>query len=342
MPTLFCVIVGEGKPFPVEVDADKTVGILKQKIKQENTNTVTCDAKDLELYLTLNGLSRDEARVTKLDDDGHVPGCIKMDELLQIQNVHHFGMNFQPKEGKIYVLVVVPAHSAVPSYFILPETRDSVANAVFKIVDENEDEEYEDIGMGVFFSPTLAVTCDHNLASKHTIGSMVTLAMRNEVMDAVEVVARNSTLDFAILKASEPKSFIAPWNGSPNSLESRYDLVLASFRIGIDEYQAPYKGKLGFAPAACIAISHHKRHIMYSCPTYAGDSGAALIVKDGFLIGIHLETINALREEIERKKVIKDRLNDVEESLDMIVRSGLAQWWSALLVHKFKDVVKES
>ncbi|CAK4170815.1 unnamed protein product [Aphanomyces euteiches] len=239
-----------------------------------------------------------------------------MDELLQIQNVHHFGMNFQPKEGKIYVLVVVPAHSAVPSYFILPETRDSVANAVFKIVDENEDEEYEDIGMGVFFSPTLAVTCDHNLASKHTIGSMVTLAMRNEVMDAVEVVARNSTLDFAILKASEPKSFIAPWNGSPNSLESRYDLVLASFRIGIDEYQAPYKGKL--------------------------DSGAALIVKDGFLIGIHLETINALREEIERKKVIKDRLNDVEESLDMIVRSGLAQWWSALLVHKFKDVVKES
>ncbi|KAG9410070.1 hypothetical protein AC1031_018104 [Aphanomyces cochlioides] len=31
-----------------------------------------------------------------------------MDELLQIQNKYHFGMDFQPEEGKIYVLVVVP------------------------------------------------------------------------------------------------------------------------------------------------------------------------------------------------------------------------------------------
>ncbi|KAF0718758.1 hypothetical protein As57867_001503, partial [Aphanomyces stellatus] len=79
---------------------------------------------------------------------------------------------------KIHVLVVVPesatsAVSAVPSYFILPETRDKVANAVFVVVDKNEDEEYEGVGMGVFFSPTLAVTCDHNLTEKHTVGSRV-------------------------------------------------------------------------------------------------------------------------------------------------------------------------
>ncbi|KAH9100257.1 hypothetical protein LEN26_016033 [Aphanomyces euteiches] len=60
-----------------------------------------------------NGLSRDEAKAATFED-GNVPGCIKMDELLRIQNDYHFGMNFQPEEGKIYVLVVVP-EGAVPS-----------------------------------------------------------------------------------------------------------------------------------------------------------------------------------------------------------------------------------
>ncbi|RLN46839.1 hypothetical protein BBJ28_00017604 [Nothophytophthora sp. Chile5] len=223
----------------------------------------------------------------------------------------------------------------MPSYFILPETREKVAKAVFVLVDEDDDS--AGIGMGVFFSPTLAVTCDHSLAQQHAVGSSVSLALKEEMAD-VEVVARNSELDFAILQSSKPRAFIAPWSGSPDDLESRCDLVLASFRLGIDEYQAPYKGRPGFAPAACVAVSPHRRHIVHSCPTYAGDSGAALLVKDGCLVGTHLETINALREDLDHKKGIQNRLNDVEESLDNIVRSGLAQGCSGLLVHEFQDV----
>ncbi|KAH9073221.1 hypothetical protein Ae201684P_015038 [Aphanomyces euteiches] len=107
MLTVVCVVVGEGRPFSVEIDAEKIVDALKKLIKKENMNTITCDAKELELYLARNGLSRDEANAATLDEDGNVPGCIKMDELLRIQNDYHFGMNFQPEEGKIYVLVVV-------------------------------------------------------------------------------------------------------------------------------------------------------------------------------------------------------------------------------------------
>ncbi|CAK4111381.1 unnamed protein product, partial [Aphanomyces euteiches] len=107
MPKLFCIVVGhEGSPFPVDVAAEETVGDLKDKIK-EKKKMITCDADELELYLARNGLSRDEANAATLDEDGNVPGCIKMDELLRIQNDYHFGMNFQPEEGKIYVLVVV-------------------------------------------------------------------------------------------------------------------------------------------------------------------------------------------------------------------------------------------
>ncbi|OQR88676.1 Crinkler (CRN) family protein, partial [Thraustotheca clavata] len=106
MLKLFCVVVGEGRPFSIKIAEDETVDDLKKKIKEEKMYQFPAD--ELQLYMALKGLSRDEAEVTTLNEDEKVPGCIKMDELLQIQNDHHFGMNFQPKEGKIYVLVVVP------------------------------------------------------------------------------------------------------------------------------------------------------------------------------------------------------------------------------------------
>ncbi|KAG1707023.1 hypothetical protein DVH05_026220 [Phytophthora capsici] len=215
-----------------------------------------------------------------------------------------------------------------PHYFITREVREQVRKAVFQIVDP--DKSNTDIGMGVFFGPTLAVTCDHNLTDEHTMGSFISIRMKEE-MESIQVVARNADLDFAILKSSQPKSFIPPWNGSPDDLEARGDLVLASFRL--------FKNKLGFTKALCICT--FKRHLMYSCPTFAGDSGDAVVMKDGFFAGIHLETINALREQIERKKIIKDCLTDVEQSLDNIVSSGLAQGYCALLVNEFIHVVSE-
>ncbi|OWY99371.1 Crinkler (CRN), partial [Phytophthora megakarya] len=156
--------------------------------------------------------------------------------------------------------------------------------------------------MGVFFTPTLAVTCDHNLTDDHSVGSSILLALKNEV--AHVEVARNPDLDIAILKASQPRSIIPPWNGRPDELQGRYDLGLASFRLGNDHPEFR---------TSTISISPHRRHIMHPCPAYAGDSAAALIIKDEFLVGIHHETTHALHEQIERNKISKDRLTDVEE-----------------------------
>ncbi|KAF0712237.1 Aste57867_4893 [Aphanomyces stellatus] len=59
MLTLVCVVVGEGRPFSVKIEANEIVSELKKKIKDENKNTVTCDAKELELY-RVDGLTQDE------------------------------------------------------------------------------------------------------------------------------------------------------------------------------------------------------------------------------------------------------------------------------------------
>ncbi|EEY68358.1 CRN domain-containing protein-containing protein [Phytophthora infestans T30-4] len=309
-----------------------------------STTSVGVDAEDVD---TLRDAVKEKFR------DSHLAGIAASDLTVFVNRAEYDAKrsvvlphSWSPvtaygNNGENALIVQVPKRAESDSrYFIQPNVQEQVEKAVFVIVEE--DGERNGVGMGVFFSSTLAVTCDHNLTEQHTVGSMVSLALK-EGIEAVEVVARSSLLDFAILKSSKPRSFfIPPWNGRPDELRGRYDLVLASYRFGIDEYQDVFKNQLGFAPVAGISISAYRRHIMYSCPTYAGDSGAALLLKDGFLVGIHLETINALREEMDRKKTIKDRLNDVEESLDNIARSGLAQGCSfGLLAHEFKDVVSE-
>ncbi|TDH66756.1 hypothetical protein CCR75_009260 [Bremia lactucae] len=59
MVKLFCAIVNDaGAAFPVDIDAEATVGDLKNAIKKKNPATLACDAKDLELFLA----KKDEGR----------------------------------------------------------------------------------------------------------------------------------------------------------------------------------------------------------------------------------------------------------------------------------------
>ncbi|KAG6618334.1 Crinkler (CRN) family protein [Phytophthora cinnamomi] len=118
MVTLYCTVVGvAGSAFPVDIDDKKSVGHLKKEVKAENPATITCDAKDLQLFLakTADGAWLDGAgaAAVALDECGHPQGCVQMDPLLWIKNVKYFGDNFQPGEGQVHVLVVVPGHVRV-------------------------------------------------------------------------------------------------------------------------------------------------------------------------------------------------------------------------------------
>ncbi|KAG9402731.1 hypothetical protein AC1031_007340 [Aphanomyces cochlioides] len=53
MLKLFCVVIGQGRPFPVKIALDETVGELKDMIKVKKNKNITCDADELELYLAL-------------------------------------------------------------------------------------------------------------------------------------------------------------------------------------------------------------------------------------------------------------------------------------------------
>ncbi|RAW25063.1 hypothetical protein PC110_g18519, partial [Phytophthora cactorum] len=59
MNTLYCVVVGvAGSTFPVDIDENKSVGHLKDAIKEKKPDTITCEADKLQLFLA----KKDEGR----------------------------------------------------------------------------------------------------------------------------------------------------------------------------------------------------------------------------------------------------------------------------------------
>ncbi|OWY91876.1 Crinkler (CRN), partial [Phytophthora megakarya] len=112
MVKLFCSMVGEvGSGFPVNIDENESVGDLKNAIKYQSGGIITCPWPLLELFLAKKDdvwLDRGSAAAVALDE--HPQGFVQMDSLLWIKNVKYFGDNFQPSEGEIHVLVVVPKH----------------------------------------------------------------------------------------------------------------------------------------------------------------------------------------------------------------------------------------
>ena len=146
------------------------------------------------------------------------------------------------------------------------------------------------------------------------------------------VSARDAEMDYAILQSSTDHAYL-PVCADPSEQLVGTDLVLAGYRIGIEKYVPIFSRKLGFTKADAITLSNH--HLLFRCTTFAGDSGAAFILKDGCLVGIHQEAVNALRERLQHAKVVKDRLSEVEQSIDALVSGGTAQGCCALLSSAF-------
>ena len=82
--------------------------------------------------------------------------------------------------------------------------------------------------------------------------------------------------------------------------------------------------------ATITKVSRH--HFLYQSSTYAGDSGGALTLADGNVIGMHLEGINACRERRRTATTTSDKLKQCEDSIDGLIE-GTAQGCLGLLSH---------
>ncbi|RHY56742.1 hypothetical protein DYB30_007671 [Aphanomyces astaci] len=108
MPRVWCVVVGNGIPFPVDIGADETAGDLKQQIKKDNPSSIACDAKDLTLFRAFkNGawLTSNAAKDVTVDDLGDFT---MMNPHHLIQDPANFPANMDVNAVDILVLAAVP------------------------------------------------------------------------------------------------------------------------------------------------------------------------------------------------------------------------------------------
>lgn len=211
-------------------------------------------------------------------------------------------------------------------FLVQPAALVKVKRSVFLLQDQSDP---KPVGVGVFFAPRLAVTADHNLLETTREGSKVTATFGcdspryRETLELV-VVHRCSASDFALLQAiHEQPACLAPYTGLTEHLLAR-NVALCCYQLEIAPELEPTFGtepSLGTMRGTVVKLSPHQNHLIVQSDSWPGDSGAAVIVSDGQLVGILTEGVNSLRDKIERLSTVEERLNEVELSVAQAARS---------------------
>ena len=140
---------------------------------------------------------------------------------------------------------------------------------------------------------------------------------------------RNEEFGFAILQCAHDHAHIEPYQGDVQSMQDGdEDLVLA---FGI-EGQEPFSGELlAYTKASSVVLGGNKTHLVFDCATFAGNSCAAVVLRQDTLIAIYQGGVNALRERLQQVKTSGVQLTAAEESIAAIVDAGRRQGHCALL-----------
>lgn len=108
----------------------------------------------------------------------------------------------------------------------------------------------------------------------------------------------------------------------------------ASIQKELQDFRQGINFDLGLMPAYGCTISNQHHHLLYDVRSWAGDSGTAIVMLEGEVIGMHIEAANTLLEQLDRDKEADQQMVDVAESLDAAATST-AQAYIALLCHVF-------
>jgi V8-like Glu-specific endopeptidase len=222
--------------------------------------------------------------------------------------------------------------SARSSSIIDVQTRELVSAAVCLL---SVTESFHPIGVCFFVSKHRAVTCCHNVTLKR-LRSFVWCRSNSDVL-RLRLVFKSNDDDYAILdlEQGDAPAFLEPTDDKP---EIGAQFILASYSIGIMEHiKDEFKLSISVSSAQINKVSAN--HVVYQAPTYAGDSGSALVLLGGKVFGIHLASVNQANERL-RVQGAKERMTAAEASIDQLIQ-GTAQGAVGLLAHVFMPKIIE-
>lgn len=206
----------------------------------------------------------------------------------------------------------------------------------------------EGTGVGVFVGPKTAVTANHCLPKKAKKGSFVyarvpkfkasdsTLSMSEDESIRLKVVERYENHDYAVLSYEKAHAHLSVYTGDANVLIGQ-TLGMCAYQFGIqgelkDEFPC---ASLGVMPAQGIKLSANQDFLVYTSQTWPGDSGGALVMQGGELVGLHLDGVNHIKELAEHEDGdLENRVSALEASVKDAIAS-VSTGCVAVLARKF-------
>jgi S1-C subfamily serine protease len=194
-------------------------------------------------------------------------------------------------------------------------------------------------GVGVFVSSNRLLTADHVLDDDRPVGSMVDIynpKLRLKLQ--AQVLSRDSQYDYAVLgyDGNHPH-YLELYLGDPEDLVGE-SMAMCAFQIRIHEETPEFGASMGVMRAEGVKLSKRKHHLIYTAQAWNGDSGGALVLYEGQLVGLHVEGVNALIEKYDRHQATEQRLSAIEDSLEDAARS-VAHACIAILANAFVDAL---
>jgi S1-C subfamily serine protease len=197
-------------------------------------------------------------------------------------------------------------------------------------------------GVGVCVGAREAVTAAHNLEGFDIHDPVQVFFPRSKQKLQLLVMDKDTKLDYAVLAAATESTHFSThlplYRGSSVSLVGQ-QLAMCAFQLGVHEELPEWSpSSLGVMPATGVKLSKQEHHLFYTSDTWPGDSGGALVMYNGELVGLHVCGVNALKERYERMRSVEARLTAVEESLESAARS-VASGCVALLASVFANKI---
>lgn len=187
------------------------------------------------------------------------------------------------------------------------------------------DGENKPIGVGFAISGTTVYSVAHNFPES-AVGTEMPCHFgkpNQHLVRQLKISSVDHHLDYCILRTVPGESPLPIFlEISREPLQPGRNCILAAFQIGIQDDLKDLDPDLSVGIFKGEISKLYPRHFVYQCPSFAGDSGGAVVLKNGKVIGIHQETVIQARERIKQKDLDTDAcLESVEASIDELLRS---------------------
>lgn len=128
-----------------------------------------------------------------------------------------------------------------------------------------------------------------------------------KVIHKLRITVVNIRLDYCALEIVGEGIFLDFLEISTDPLQTGKQCILAAFQIGIQDDLQYLDPSLSVGVFRGEIAKLYPRHFVYQCPTFAGDSGGAVVLKNGRVIGIHRETVIQAQERIQHGEDLDTR-----------------------------------